>query len=318
MDVLSDILDTLNFKGSLYFTTEFSAPWGVEVPRYENVARFHLAIGGECWVTVEGVERPVHLRSGDMIIIPHGERHCLSDKPDSPIEKLDEVLEKSGFSGEGFLVYGGHENQAATKLVCGHFEFDGNFSHPLISELPSYILISGKQAMDFSWFDNAMNFMSYETQMTNMGNDAIIKRLSEILFIHATRVWSSTVDQDSGFMRAVSDRKVGRSLRAFHAAPEARWTIESLASEAGLSRSIFAHKFKELMQMTPLSYVTLWRMQKACHYLLESEMSMDMVAENVGYQSLAAFAKVFKKNVGVGPGSFRRERGQPSLSGVSL
>ena len=307
MDVLSDILDTLKFKGSLYFSTEFRPPWGIEVPRYKNVARFHLAVGGDFWVEVGKSGNHVRLSSGDMIIIPHGESHTIADARDTPIEHLDEVLHKSGYKGEGHLVYGGADQGRFTKLVCGHFDFDERYTHPLVSELPDYILITGQDAVEFSWFDRAMQFMSFESQVTKMGNEAIIKRLSEILFIHAVRVWNSRDQRDHGFIRAISDKQIGRSLKAFHSAPENPWTLEQLAQEAGVSRSVFANQFKDLMNMTPLSYITFWRMQKACEHLIETDMSTDAIAEMVGYQSLAAFSKTFKKNIGVGPGGYRRE-----------
>ncbi len=307
MDVLSDILNTLKFKGSLYFSTDFTAPWGIEVPRYKNVARFHLAVGGDFWVKVENSDEHIRLSSGDMIIIPHGASHAISDKRDSAIEHLDEVLHKSGYKGEGHLVYGGADKDGFTKLVCGHFDFDEKFTHPLLSELPDYILITGQDAVEFSWFDRAMEFMSYESQITKMGNEAIIKRLSEILFIHAVRVWNTKENRDHGFIRAISDRHIGRSLKAFHAEPQNPWTLELLAQEAGVSRSVFANQFKELMSMTPLGYITFWRMQKACEHLIETDMSTDAIAEMAGYQSLAAFSKTFKKSIGTGPGSYRRE-----------
>lgn len=309
MDVLSDILDLLKFKGSLYFATKFSAPWGVQVPAYQNVARFHLAIGGECCVTIAGNNTPIYLSSGDMIIIPHGSAHTLSDKVDSPIESLDTILETTGFIGEGHLVYGGDQD-SYSRLVCGHFEFEQGFTHPLLTELPDYILIEGKQALDFSWFENAMRFMSYEAQSMRMGDQAIIKRLSEILFVHAVRIWSTSSGHESNFLKAISDPHIGRALKAFHTNPAGNWSIEKMAAEAGLSRSVYADRFRNIMQTTPMQYVTLWRMQKACEFLLESNMSIDLIAEQVGYQSLAAFSKVFKKIIGIGPGSYRRDKTQ--------
>lgn len=315
MDVLSDILDLLKFKGSLYFTTEFRAPWGIQVPHYQHVARFHLAAGGDCWVNVAGSSEPVLLSSGDMIIVPHGTAHTLSDKIDTPIIDLDAAIEASGYDGDGHLIYGGSK-EGHSNLVCGHFEFDGNFQHPLISDLPDFILIRGKKAMEFSWFESAMRYMSYETGINQMGNQAVIKRLSEILFIHAVRVWSTEGGHESGFLRAVGDKNIGRGLKSFHDKPEANWTIEKLAIEAGLSRSVFAERFRALMTMTPMQYVTMWRMQKACKFLLESELSTDSIAEKVGYQSLASFSKVFKKTIGTGPGAFRKIKTVPMRLGT--
>lgn len=305
MDVLSDILDLLKFKGSLYFATNFTAPFGIQVPPYKRVARFHLAVSGDCWVKVDGTEEPVRLQAGDMIIVPHGAPHALSDRIDTPIVSLDEALNKSGFKGKGHFAFGG-DDESQTNLLCGHFEFDPTFSHPLLTELPNHILIRGEQAVEFSWFESAMRYMSYESRTPNLGGGAIVRRMSEILFIHAVRVWSATSNMDEGFLRAVSDRHIGRALQAFHANPADQWTIDRLAAEAGLSRSVFADRFRALMSSTPLSYVTSWRIQKACHFLLESDLPTDVIAEKVGYQSQASFSKVFKKIIGQGPGAYRR------------
>lgn len=311
MDVLSDILDLLKFRGSLYFATEFNAPWGIQVPPYQNVARFHLATGGDCWVNVDGGGDAVLLSAGDMIIIPHGAAHTLSDQPDTPIVSLDRALEVSGYVGEGHFIYGG-DGTSRGHLVCGHFEFDDRFRHPLLDDLPDYILIRGKQAVEFSWFENAMRYLDYESGGTAMGSQAIVKRLSEILFIHAVRAWSAEGNHESGFLRAVADRHIGRGLKRFHEKPDAPWTIDQLATECGLSRSVFADRFRDLMDMTPAHYMTFWRMQRACEYLLESDLSTDAIAEKVGYQSLASFSKVFKKTIGTGPGHYRKSGARAS------
>ncbi len=309
MDVLSDVLDLLKFKGVLYFRTDLTAPWGITVPAYQNVARFHLAVGGECWVEIEGQLEPVRLNAGDMILIPHGKSHTLKDHPDTQSIELDQVLEQSGYDGGGYFVHGG-QGDARGNLVCGHLEFNEMHYHPILAELPDYILITGRQAIDFSWFDNAMKFMSYETQTGNMGNQAITKRLAEILFIHAVRVWNVSLGEKSGFVNAVADKNIGRSLQVFHGKLEERWTIQMLANEAGLSRSVFANQFREMVGLTPMQYVTMWRMQKACHHLDAGVLTTEAVADQVGYQSLAAFSKVFKKHIGIGPGSYKRAGGQ--------
>ena len=306
MDALSDILDLLKFKGSLYFTTEFTAPWGIQVPKYQNVARFHLASGGDCWVNVEGADNPVLLSSGDMIIIPHGAAHTLSNALETPIVSLDRALEIGGYTGQGHFVYGG-DGSGYGHLVCGHFEFDSRYSHPLLTDLPPYILIRGSDAIEFSWFENAMRYMGYESSGGQMGGQAIVKRLSEILLIHAVRAWAASPNNDSGVLQALGDKHIGKGLQKFHEAPGEVWTIELLAGQSGLSRSVFADRFRSMMGMTPMQYVTHWRMQKACQFLIESELSTDAIAETVGYQSLASFSKVFKKTVGTGPGQFRRD-----------
>lgn len=311
MDVLSDILETLSFKGSLYFTTEFSRPFGIAVPSNKNIVRFHLALNGSCWIRLAGHKEGVLLQAGEMFIIPRGSAHDLADDPSSNITALDQVLEAGHLQDGNYLVYGGDgktDSKDATRLVCGQFEFNENFNHPLIDELPDYILISGQKAKEFAWFDTAMKFMSYESQQAKMGNDAIIKRLSEILFIQAVRVWNGGSAQDNSFVKAVACVNIGRSLQALHAEINKRWTVETLAKEAGLSRSAFSSNFTKMMGTPPLKYLTMWRIQKARHMLLESGLSIDQIAENIGYQSATAFSKAFKNDVGIGPGKFRKEK----------
>ena len=105
MDALSDILSHVKFRGSLYFTTEFSAPWGIDVPSFSNVARFHLVMRGNCFVRVNGSEEAVELFPGDFIVIPHGAAHELLDCADGKVVVLDRVLEESGYDGKGHLAY---------------------------------------------------------------------------------------------------------------------------------------------------------------------------------------------------------------------
>ena len=139
MDALSDILSHVKFRGSLYFTTEFSSPWGVHVPAFSNVARFHLVMRGNCFARVGDREEPVELSPGDFIVIPHGAAHELLDCADGKVIVLDRVLEDSGYDGKGHLAYGLKDEGEETRLICGHFAFDSTSHHPMLSELPDTI-----------------------------------------------------------------------------------------------------------------------------------------------------------------------------------
>ena len=103
MDVLSDILDTLRLRGTLYFAIELHCPWGVRVPSYRRVARFHLVSRGSLWVHVKGQAEPVHLETGDLILVPHGAEHELLGALDAPVQTVDEVVAAAGFTGQGAL-----------------------------------------------------------------------------------------------------------------------------------------------------------------------------------------------------------------------
>src|SRR5712692_738787 len=87
-DVLADVLQSIHLQSTLYRRARMGAPWGFRVSRRE-VASFHLVTGGTCWLTVEGIGKPVLLNEGDLAILPHGHSHTMTDHPDSPVTRLE-------------------------------------------------------------------------------------------------------------------------------------------------------------------------------------------------------------------------------------
>ncbi|NEO42628.1 MAG: AraC family transcriptional regulator, partial [Moorea sp. SIOASIH] len=151
-----------------------------------------------------------------------------------------------------------------------------------------------------------IRFISHEADAEGAGNHAVMRRLSEVLFIQALRVWASRADHEEGLLAALADPELGESLGQIHAEPANDWSLETLARAAGLSRTVFAERFKQVMGLPPMQYVTLWRMQRARLLLAEGEQTLEHIAELVGYESAAALSRVFKRWVGEPPGSYRR------------
>lgn len=306
MDVLSDILAHLGLEGSLYFTTEFNPPWGILVPSYKNVIRFHFVVRGECWVRVGKARRPVRLAPGDFILIPHGAQHALLDTATREALTLDDVLARSGYSGTGCLIYGGAQTDRQTRLICGHLAFDASARHPLLDTLPDHLVVRAKEHMSETWFDLTLRFLAHEAGADRTGTSAVIKRLTEIIFIQVLNTWLERERPRQGLLAALADRRLGQSLKAIHRNPPQRWTVASLAREAGMSRTVFAEQFKKLSGLAPLHYLTLWRLEKARCLLAESPHSVAAIADMVGYQSQAAFNRAFKKHTTQSPGAYKR------------
>jgi AraC family transcriptional activator of mtrCDE len=315
MDVLSDILAHLGLEGSLYFTTEFNPPWGVQVPSYKNVIRFHFVVRGECWVRVGEARRPVRLAPGDFILIPHGAQHALLDMATREALQLDDVLARSGYSGTGCFVYGGTPTDRQTRMICGHLAFDANARHPLLDTLPDHLVVRATEKMSGSWFDLTLRFLAHEADAgaDRIGTTAVIKRLTEIIFIQVMNTWLERERPEQGLLAALADRRLGQSLRAIHRNPSQSWTVASLAREAGMSRTVFAERFKKLSGLSPLHYLTQWRLEKARCLLVESPHSVAAIADSVGYQSLAAFNRAFKKHTTLSPGAYKRHRSSTHL-----
>lgn len=307
MDVFSDVLGALRLKGTLYFSTEFGRPWGIRVPRYGRVARFHLVVRGGCWVRVLPGHEPEYLESGDLVLIPHGAEHLLSDARGRPCRTVDEVVESAGFTGRGALVYGGDDDGGPTRLVCGHFEFEEGLDHPVLRQLPPALVVRWEEAVRGSPLEDVFRFIAREVEEGRPGHEAVIRRMSEVLFVQAVRFWAERIEHDRGFLAALTDPGLGEALSAIHEEPAAAWTLEALARKAAMSRTVFAERFRTAVGETPHHYLTGRRIQKARRLLSESRLSLERIAGLVGYDSAASLSRAFKRVVGRSPGAYRRD-----------
>ena len=308
MDLLSDILSHMQLSGTLYFRTSFTSPWSVKVPAFENVARFHFAHKGSCFVRVQGEEKLIPLGQGDLIIIMRGASHTLfcDPKTENLALMLDEVVERSGFTGSGTLIYGEPGTNQETQLVCGHFAFDRHARHPLIEALPSHIHIRNYGEIAGRWMEYTLKVIGAEAGQQGLGSDLIAHKLSEIIFAQALRTYLTSDGVNRPVLAGFADANIARALRAIHDNPSASWSLESLARIAGMSRTTFVERFSRCLSTTPLAYITHWRMQLARKSLAETDTPIISIAESIGYQSEAAFGRVFKKQFHTAPAAYRR------------
>lgn len=314
MDLLSDILSRMQLSGTLYFRTSFTSPWSIKVPAFQNVARFHFAHKGRCFVRIEGETSPVPLEQGDLVIIMRGASHTLYCDPTTENQAvlLDQVVEKSGFTGKGALVYGTPGSSYETQLVCGHFAFGDNAQHLLIDALPAHIHIRNYGDTAGAWMENTLKVIGNEAGREHMGSDLIALKLSEIIFAQALRTYLENEGAGLPVLAGFADAHIAKALTAIHERPGHAWTLEKLAELTGLSRTAFITRFAECMTMTPLAYITHWRMQIARQQLAESREPIIEIAEQVGYGSEAAFSRVFKKHHASAPATYRRRYQQPA------
>ncbi len=302
MDPISDVFRTLRVRSALYFRTQLTAPWGLEVPAQPRVARFHIVVDGSCLIGLEG--REVELQRGDLAIVPKGAAHTLRSDAQSGFQPLSEVLEETAYDGSNDLRHGG--GGSAAVLVCGHFGFDDDIAHPVVESLPPLLHISAKQGHDFSWLDAATRALGAETAQRLPGWEVIVSRVSEMLFIQVLRIQLSSEDAPTA-IAAFSDDRLSHALQAIHESPEEEWDLETLSKKAGMSRTAFAVRFREHLGMPPMAYLTQWRLQKARAALLSSEEIVAAIAAQHGYRSEAAFSRAFHRLYGMPPAAYRKE-----------
>ena len=255
---------------------------------------------GNCWLTVEGISDPIPLTGGDCFLLGHNTSIVMRDSPKTrPRSTFDEVgAEAHG----GIAHYGG--GGSPTTIVCGSFRFDRASLRPLSQLLPNFILIKSDEARTLA-LHNTVQALASEMAEQAPGSGVVATRLAEVLLIQILRAhMASEPQRNRGWLRAVFDPQLGTALSAINERLDTPWTVESLAETAGMSRSAFAARFKELLGQTPLEYVTGWRMQKAMQLLEQRDKKLIDVARSVGYESDAAFSKAFKRVVGANTGEY--------------
>jgi len=300
MDALSDVLKNINLKSSVYFREDFASPWGMEMVE-SPFAQFHMVVNGKCWLTSPLLSEPKLLSGGDIVLFIYGDPHSLSDEVNSKKVPGQKVVEahlagKKIFKSEG----------NSTTLVCGHFELNRESGHPLINELPRFIQIFGNKSYELNWMELVTSVIIQETDSGKPGSDVVSEKLAEVLFIQILRNYLLKNHPAKGFLAALNDYKISNALSLIHKHPNGNWTLGKIARNIGMSRSAFAAKFKALVGLTPMEYITSWRMQVARKLLENKRFSMQYIAEEVGYTSEAAFSRAFKRLYAKNPGALRK------------
>jgi AraC-like DNA-binding protein len=304
MDPITDIFKAMRIESLVYGRFELTAPWGVRFERGEH-ACFGMIARGNCWATVEGDSRAIPLTGGDCFcLFAQAHSHTLSDRPHSPARNIQEIVRAK--LGEAIHFGGGG---VSTTIVGGKLTFDEANSKPLMDLLPPLIHIRADCTQVLP-LQQTLQLLASEAAQPAVGSHLVLERLADIIFIQVIRAHvASDACQKTGWLRAFSDRQIGAALESMHQKIEHPWTVTDLATAAGMSRSAFALRFKEIVGETPLEYLTRWRIYKAALLLREGRKKLIEVANAVGYDSDGAFNKIFKRMVGVTPGEYRRNTG---------
>jgi AraC-like DNA-binding protein len=128
-----------------------------------------------------------------------------------------------------------------------------------------------------------------------------------MVFVDAARRYLDQLPEDaSGWLAGLRDRQVGRALSLLHARAADPWTLDGLGREVGLSRSALHERFVRFVGLPPMQYLANWRMQLGAGLLRSGHATVATIAQEVGYESEAAFARAFKRATGLPPAAWRR------------
>jgi AraC-like DNA-binding protein len=281
MEVLSDILRSMRVTGSVYFCDALESPWTRTFKDAES-ASFHMIRRGQCWLI--DADRLEALGPGDLVFAKPDQEHQLSS------ERPGEVTASPS---------------SQTMLLCGYCRFDAPLGHPLLSSLPSLIVVRSQDLIEHAWLKSTLDQLSSEYMAQKPGSDIVVDKLTEVLLVELVRL-NFGREERAAFIGALYDKPVSRALSLMHSAPQEPWTIDGLAAKVAMSRAALAKRFKERVGQTVFEYLTQLRMQKAERLLRGSRLPLYQVANQVGYESDLAFAKAFKRVLGVTPTRYRK------------
>ncbi len=314
MDALSELLKVVRLAGGVFLEASFTAPWciraqiGPEDCRHTltesaSVVAFHYVLNGRMLIQLDGAA-PVEVAAGAVVLLPRNDAHLLASEPGLRPVDADALMQMQLEGALAHIDHGG--GGALTRIVCGFVGTEMR-RHPLLDALPQLLALDLNGRPEAEWVASSFRFAAQEVAAASAGSETVLARLSELLFVEAVRRYLAILPpEQNGWLAGLRDPAIGRALALMHARVAHPWSSEELAAEALLSRSAFAERFTTLVGVPPMSYLTAWRMQVAAQRLRESRRSVAQIAETIGYESEAAFARAFKREMGASPGEYRR------------
>ncbi len=302
MELIKDILQTIRVNGSLFFHSQLDAPWGLMLAP-SNEPKIHIALNGECIVQSAGMNEPIRLQHGDVILLPDGAQHWIADSVNSPRLPSEQFCQSLEQGRPGVRTTG-----PSVQLLCGLIRFDRTLDHPLIGHLPVAINLACSSPENTSWLPGIIAQFESEISVKNPYSDVIVDRLFEVLFLQIIRGLVESIESPRGFWAAIRDPKINKVLTIIHERYAENLSVESLANEVYLSRSVFMDRFARLVGESPISYLTSWRMHKSIALLRGNQESIERIAEQVGYASAESFSRAFKRYFGMTPNEVRHDQ----------
>jgi AraC-like DNA-binding protein len=313
MDALSEILKVVQLNGAIFFNARFTAPWCVASPAEASLARtlgvhaervllYHYMLEGSCLATLDGMA-PVRLNAGDVIVFPHGDAHTMASSEETQPQHMDAqaILRER----PKVLHFGG--GGEPTRFICGYMTCDPRLFQPVLAALPRVVTVNLRGVDSSHWLEASLHHAVEQAGSAGPGAEGMLAKLSEAMVVETLRRYAAQLSpDDSGWLSGLRDRSVGKCLALMHEKPAHPWTVDLLAREVGTSRSVLAERFTHFVGQAPMQYLGRWRMALATNYLRRSSLSLARIAEEVGYETDAAFSRAFRREFGEPPATWRR------------
>lgn len=315
MDTLSAVLAPVRLQQTAWMSTVARPSWGISFKPGKRCVRFHYVVRGTALLSVDKTDdQRVTLAAGDLAVLALGNGHALRDSARSVATRFEDLANCTTHPSPGVAhIELGPKPHASktdanreTAFITGAFVLDDPLATPIIATLPPLIRMTPESESAVPSFVENLRFITNEVETSAPGSEIVLLRMADVMLIQILRAHlARTPSNRDGFLGALQDPSTAAALSAMHRQSEAPWTVASLAEEVGLSRSVFAARFTQLVGEPPLGYLTRLRMQKATTLLREGA-TLAKTSRLTGYASEASFSHAFRQWSGVAPGTWRR------------
>jgi AraC-like DNA-binding protein len=301
-DDLSAALSAVKVSSVVFCRSGFTAPWGFHVED-TPIAKFHLVLTGRAWLTLDGDGLTQSLAAGDIVVLPHGTGHRLTDGLGSAAPELEEILAEHPVDAMGRMSYGG--GGEATTVVCGGFGTDA-VPEELLAVLPRVLRFTAADGSVRRWLEPLAALLADE-RATEPGDAAVLAKVADLFLTEFLREYLASQQLAQVAALASLERPIGVALRMMREDPASAWTVTRLARSVGMSRTAFAARFHASVGEPPIAHLTRLRLNSGAGYLASTSRTIGDIAREVGYDNEASFSKAFKRTYGQSPGAFRAE-----------
>jgi AraC-like DNA-binding protein len=295
-DLVGDVLETLRFKGSIFFRSDLAAPWGMSLDKVD-IPRFHIAMSGSSFVGSDNAE-PVNLHHMEIVMLPSGSSHWIADQPGRQLISSLQAGEACELGNPLF-----QQGKITQSLMCGMVHYDKASSHPIIDSLPQVLHFQGLVSADPIW--KTVIIIESEMQRTRGKGGTIVDRLTEVLFLQLLNRYAHKNKEVTGFLAALRDKRIHKALTLIHLDLNFNWSIAILGERVGMSRATLVRHFQSSVGLAPMAYILNWRMMKAYNLIKYSNANLEHIAEQVGFASARTLSKAFQRRYAVTPSELR-------------
>lgn len=299
MDVLNQLFSTFKVNANVFHNGQYCGSWAVDTSGTQYMS-FHIVSFGRCFVTIGDGSQSWTLEQGDIVLFPKDVIHCITSDERFETEKN---LSASQDYQEG-LIEGG------TGLICGYFAHN----HPLVTSitehLPDAVVLKREEIKankaGLHWLLEALMDESLNPEK---GSELILGKIAEAIL---AMIFRQHLPSETGVLAATIHPKLSKVMEAIHANLDKKWTVEQLAELCFMSRAAFSDLFKSVLQVSPMDYITQWRLSQAYRMLADEKVPTLQAAIACGYDNESSFSKAFKRVLGVSPGAVRSGQAEPT------